>query len=162
MTNMPEANNAANRILAESMVEGSSKSFATECQRICSLDEQISGVKGDAKNSKRETSAKIKMRHYHVQDPKKVKFTKVKMGLVILPAAALLQNSETDKLPNTCNKATAVRLGARRLCFDDHDQILEEINRRDRLNYDEASSEDDDDSASSRSDDQSQHDDDSD
>jgi hypothetical protein len=39
MTIMPEANNAANRISAESMVGGSSKSFATECQRICLLDE---------------------------------------------------------------------------------------------------------------------------
>jgi hypothetical protein len=63
MTDMPEANNAANKISAESMVEGSLKSFVTECQCICSLDEQISGVKGDAKHSKWATNAKIKMRH---------------------------------------------------------------------------------------------------
>jgi hypothetical protein len=77
-----------------------------------------------------------------------------------------LQNFETNKLLNTCNKATAVRLKARRLCFEDHDQIIEEINQRDCLNYDKASSEDDDDSASSRSDEnlsqQSNEDDDSD
>jgi hypothetical protein len=74
------------------------------------------------------------------------------MQQVILPAVTLLQKSETNKLPNTCNKATSVRLKARRLCFEDQDQILHEINRRDRLNYEEVSSEDDDDSASSRSD----------
>ena len=38
MTNTPEATNAAKRISAESMIEGASKSFATEWQRICSLD----------------------------------------------------------------------------------------------------------------------------
>jgi hypothetical protein len=74
------------------------------------------------------------------------------MHQVILPAVTLLQNSEANKLSNTWKKATAVRLKARRLCFGDHDQIIEEINKRDRLNYDKASSEDDNDSASSRSD----------
>jgi hypothetical protein len=78
---MPKADNAANRILAGSMVRSSLKSFAAEYQPICSFDEQISGVKGDVKYLKRETNAKIKMGHYHVRDPKKVKSTKVKMGL---------------------------------------------------------------------------------
>ena len=86
MTNTPEANNGATRISAESMVDGASKSFATECQRICSLDSHISGIKGNVKHSKRKANSKLKMRHYHVQDPEKVKFTGVKMELKGLPS----------------------------------------------------------------------------
>jgi hypothetical protein len=50
------------------------------------LDSRISGVKGDVKHSKREANSKIKMQHYHVQDPEKVKFTSVKMELKGLPS----------------------------------------------------------------------------
>jgi hypothetical protein len=94
MTNTPEANNGARRISAESMVEEASTSFETECQHICSLDSRISGVKVDVKNSKHVANSKIKMQHYHVedpekyhfQDPEKVKFTSVKMELKGLPS----------------------------------------------------------------------------
>ena len=64
----------------------------------------------------------------------------------------LLPISKSNKLPNTCSKATAFRLKASKICVDDHDEILEEINRRDRLGYDEASSEDDSDESASSSD----------
>jgi hypothetical protein len=66
-------------------VNAVNKNYISKCfcmtKRICSLDERISGVKGDVKHSKPETNTKITMQRYHVQDPKKVKFTKVKMGL---------------------------------------------------------------------------------
>jgi hypothetical protein len=70
--------------------------------------------------------------------------TVVRMQQVILPDVALLRISRSNKLPNTCNKASATRLKACKICLDDHDQILEDINRRDRLCYDEASSEEED------------------
>jgi hypothetical protein len=85
MTNAPEANNGANRMSAESMIDGAAKSFATECQRVWSLDSRMSGAKGDVKHSKWEANSKIKMRNYHVQDSEQVKFAGVKMELKGLP-----------------------------------------------------------------------------
>ena len=82
------------------------------------------------------------------------------MQQVVLSDATLLPISRSNKPPNTCNKASATRLKACKICLDDHDQILEDINRRDRLSYDEASSEEEDDSDSD--DDSSHADDDSD
>lgn len=59
---------AATRISPESMVEGTSKSLAVECYRLCSDAARLSGMKSDKKSNKRETNAKLKYRHYHVQE----------------------------------------------------------------------------------------------
>jgi hypothetical protein len=62
------------------------------------------------------------------------------MQQVALPDATLLPIFTSNKLPNTCNKASANRLKACKIVLGDHDQILEDINGRVRLSYDEASS----------------------
>jgi hypothetical protein len=81
----PEANNGEKRMAAESMTETASKSLAFECARLCSISSRINGVKGDAKSAKRESEAKIKRRHYHVQDPNIVHFKHSKFETVGLP-----------------------------------------------------------------------------
>jgi hypothetical protein len=70
----PEANDGDKRMTAQSMVETATKSLADECARLCSLDSRLQGVKGHVKHAKREASAKLKMRHYHVQNPDNVKY----------------------------------------------------------------------------------------
>jgi hypothetical protein len=64
----PEANNADKRIAAQSMVEMVSKSLADECVQLCSLDSRLHGLKGHMKHAKREVTAKLKIRHYHLQN----------------------------------------------------------------------------------------------
>jgi hypothetical protein len=62
-----------------------------------------------------------------------------------------------NKLPKTCNRMEATRQKAVRMSLHDHENIMEEAGRRDRLEYDDEeeskedkseSKEDDDDSAS--------------
>jgi hypothetical protein len=74
----PEANDGEKRMAAQSMVETASKSLADECARLCTLDSRLQGVKGHTKHAKREASAKMKMRHYHVQNPDDVRYKHVK------------------------------------------------------------------------------------
>jgi hypothetical protein len=75
----PEANDGEKRMAAQSMVEMvASKSLADECAQLCTLDSRLQGVKGHTKHAKREASAKMKMRHYHVQNPDDVKYKHVK------------------------------------------------------------------------------------
>jgi hypothetical protein len=108
MTNTPEANNGANWMSADSMVNGAAKSFATECQRVCSLDSRMSGAKGDVKHSKREANSKIKIRNHHVQDPEQVKFTGVKMELKGLSTKKGITH---DGIMTCCNVRTDPQLG---------------------------------------------------
>jgi len=70
MTGTPEANDGEKRMAAHAMLGGKAMSLATECQRLCSLPERFAGVKSDGgKYAKREAAARVKERHYHVQDP---------------------------------------------------------------------------------------------
>ena len=56
--------------------------------------------------------------------------------------------SATVKLPRTCNRREAINKGALRLSDASHEEILDEINRRDVLNFEEDIGEDTDDDAS--------------
>jgi hypothetical protein len=49
----------------------------------------------------------------------------------------LLAPSPTVKLPRTCNRQEAIRKKAVQLSNSTHEEILEEINRRDVLNFEE-------------------------
>jgi hypothetical protein len=86
LTGTPEANDSEKRMSAESMTETASKSLAVEAQRLLSLDSRINGVKGDKKHAKRQASATLKQRHYHVQDPDDLEFENLKFQPVDLPA----------------------------------------------------------------------------
>jgi hypothetical protein len=70
----PKANDGDKRMAAQSMVEMASKCLADKCAWLCSLDSRLQGVKGHTKHAKREASAKLKMRHYHMQNPDCVKY----------------------------------------------------------------------------------------
>ena len=59
----------------------------------------------------------------------------LRSGLQLLPISA------NNKLPNTCNKPAAKAAGAVKVSSDDHDAILDEAVRRDRLEFDSDSSE---------------------
>jgi hypothetical protein len=65
------------------MVEEEGKSLAEECARLCSDTSRVAGVKSDAKYAKREASAALKMRNYHVQKREDVQFEGIKMGAQI-------------------------------------------------------------------------------
>ena len=69
-----ENDGSSSRMSAESMVEGTSKSLAVECARLCSDKARSSGVKSEGKYRKRESEAKMKQRHYHVQDISDISF----------------------------------------------------------------------------------------
>ena len=87
MIGTPEANDNEKRMAANSMVEGASQSLAAECARLCSLPSRINGVKGHAKARKREDTATMKKRNYHVQNEEEdIPFTNLKMKTVGLPA----------------------------------------------------------------------------
>jgi hypothetical protein len=65
-----EENNGASRMSAEPMVV----SLAIECARLCSDKARSTGVKSEGKYQKRESEAKMKHQHYHVQDNSDVSF----------------------------------------------------------------------------------------
>ena len=43
------------------------------------------------------------------------------------------------KLPTTCNRREAIRKNAKRLSDESHEELLDEIDRRDALDYEEGS-----------------------
>jgi hypothetical protein len=57
------------------------------------------------------------------------------MQQVIALDLALMPISKQNKLPNTCNKREATKLGAKRISNEDHEIFLDEINRRGILDY---------------------------
>jgi hypothetical protein len=63
-----------------------SKSLAVECARLCLDKARSNGVKSEGKYRKRESEAKIKQRHYHVQDSSNVSFSEMSMKLTGFPA----------------------------------------------------------------------------
>jgi hypothetical protein len=87
-----ENNGASSRMSAESMVEGTSKSLAVECARLCSDKARSNGVKSEGKYRKRESEAKMKQRHYHVQDSGDVSFSAISMKLTGFPASKMTRS----------------------------------------------------------------------
>jgi hypothetical protein len=79
MVSTPEENDSNNRMSACSMVEEEGKSLAKECAQLCSDTSRVAGVKSDAKYAKREASAALKIRNYHVQKGEDVQFEGIKM-----------------------------------------------------------------------------------
>ena len=72
----PEAKDAACRMAAHSMVGDAKASLAEESARLCRDPAREGGVKSEGgKRQKRDDAAKMKKRHYHVQDPAKVTYT---------------------------------------------------------------------------------------
>jgi hypothetical protein len=82
----PDADASSRRMAAHAMAEGAMSSFAAECVRICSTRERAEGVKSEVKSKKREAQAKMKSRHYHIQDPNMVRFGSVKMQATGFPS----------------------------------------------------------------------------
>jgi hypothetical protein len=82
----PDAEASSRRMAAHMMAEGALSSFAAECVCICSTRERAEGVKSEVKSKKREAQAKMKSRHYHIQDPNMVRFGSVKMEATGFPS----------------------------------------------------------------------------
>jgi hypothetical protein len=82
-----ENNGASSCMSAEWMVKGTSKSLAVECVRLCSDKERSNGVKSERKYRKQESEAKMKQRHYHIQDSSIVSFLELLMKLTGLPTS---------------------------------------------------------------------------
>jgi hypothetical protein len=59
------------------------------------------------------------------------------MQQVVSSKVELESISEMNKLPHTCDRRTATRLGAKRISNEDHDEMLEEIHQREALEFDE-------------------------
>ena len=74
------------------MVEGTSKSLAVECARLCSDKARSSGVKSKGKYRKWESEAKMKQRHYHVQDISHISFSEISMKLTGFPASKMTRS----------------------------------------------------------------------
>ena len=89
----------------------------------------------------------------------------IRIQTVVVGSLALLEPSATVKLPRTCNRREAIKKGALQLSDASHKEILDEINRRDVLNFEEdiGSDTDEDESTDGRSDEEesSEEDDDS-
>jgi hypothetical protein len=79
MISTPEENDSNNRMSACSMVEEEGKSLAEEWARLCLGTSCVAGVKSNAKYAKREASAALKMRNYHVQKREDVQFEGMQM-----------------------------------------------------------------------------------
>ena len=60
----------------------------------------------------------------------------VEVRHVLQTGLQLQQISATNKLPNACNRLEATRQKAVRVSPRDHDSIMEEAGKRDRLEYD--------------------------
>jgi hypothetical protein len=63
--------------------------------------------------------------------------TVLRVRQVVAPNIALMPISRSCELPNTCNKQGAIRRGAKHISLNQHEAILEEISRREALDYDE-------------------------
>jgi hypothetical protein len=63
--------------------------------------------------------------------------TLIRIQHVVAGDVKLLSPSPTVKLPRTCNRQEAIRKKAVRLSDSSHEEILDEINRRDVLNFEE-------------------------
>jgi hypothetical protein len=87
-----ENNGGCSRMSAESMVEGTSKSLAVECARLCSDKAGSDGVKSEDKYHKWESEAKMKQRHHHVQDSSNVSFSEMSMKLTGFPATKMTRS----------------------------------------------------------------------
>ena len=72
----------------------------------------------------------------------------IRIQTVVVGSLDLLEPSEMVKLPRTCNRREALKKGALRLSDSSHEKILDEINRRDVLNFEEDIGKDTDDDAS--------------
>jgi len=86
--NPEEDDESSTRMAPESMSGNGMTSFASECARLCGLDSRIGGVKGGPKHKKREASARLKMRHYHIQNDDDVKYKFSKYVADSLPKSA--------------------------------------------------------------------------
>ena len=73
-------------------------------------------------------------REYHWCIPEEAA-TIVRVQQVVAPDLLLVAISETNKLPRNCNKQEALRLGAKRIPDDLHDDILDKIVRREEIDY---------------------------
>jgi hypothetical protein len=82
----PGAQETKQRMEAAAMVNGASKSLAEECIRLCNDEERVCGLKGGAKNAKREMNARLKRRHYHLHSPEAARFVDLKMRVAGLPS----------------------------------------------------------------------------
>jgi hypothetical protein len=87
-----ENDGSSSRMSAELMVEGTSKSLAVECARLCSDKARSSGVKSEGKYCKRKSEAKMKQRHYHVQDISDISFSEILMKLTGFPASKMTRS----------------------------------------------------------------------
>ena len=63
--------------------------------------------------------------------------TTVQMQQVVAADPMLIPVSPMNQLPHTCQRQHAQELGAVRLSDEDHDKIIEEIHRREILDFDE-------------------------
>jgi hypothetical protein len=87
-----ENNGASSRMSAELMAEGTSKSLAVECARLCSDKARSNGVKSGGKYHKRESEAKMKQRYYHFKISSDVSFLAISMKLTGFPASKMTRS----------------------------------------------------------------------
>jgi hypothetical protein len=66
--------------------------------------------------------------------PSRARLT-VRLRQVVAANVVMESPSQTNKLPNTCNKSIATRKGAKRLCETRHQEILSEIARTEVLDH---------------------------
>ena len=69
--------------------------------------------------------------------PQRNHTTVVRMQQVIAADTPMAPISSNKKLPNNCDRKGATRLGALKVPNESHDQIIEEIYRREVLEYNE-------------------------
>jgi hypothetical protein len=74
-------------------------------------------------------------RRWYVEELESTTVVRVKQ--VVAPKVVLYEISVDNKLPNNCNKRAAAEQQAKRIALAQHETILDEISRRELLDYDE-------------------------
>jgi hypothetical protein len=95
-----ENNGASSCMSAESMVKGTNKSLVVECARLCLDKARSSGVKSEGEYHKQKSEAKMKERHYHIQDSSDVSFLEMLIKLMWFLASRMTHSSRLQSMYN--------------------------------------------------------------
>jgi hypothetical protein len=91
----PEANESSKQVASEAMVEGVSKSIASEAAHLCSYMTRIVGIKSEGKHQKLEKNTAMKTRHHHAH--KQDSIERINLSMKCLPFLTGSQTSNALK-----------------------------------------------------------------
>jgi hypothetical protein len=82
--------------------------------------------------------------------------TTMRLQQVIDPMLEMLDILPPNKLPGNCDKRTCERLGARKILNESHEELIEEIHRRECFDFDEKHGQEEEESSDDKEDEEDQ------